>query len=102
MAARSCLLSAAKARVDELKAQGHASANLYGENELGGLHVLYVLEENPGDYGLVVDPQISGTVTAWQDVIKPLGYAAVGLVALGLVINIMIARARIVSERERK
>jgi len=96
------LLSAAKTRVEDLKAQGHAGANLYGENELGGLHVLYVLEEDPGDYGLVVDPQISGTVTAWQDVIKPLGYAAVGLVALGLVINIMIARARIVSERERK
>lgn len=95
---RDTLLAAGRARVEELKAQGYGDAYLYGETEFGGLgtNVLYVLEDSPAVYGMVVDPKIPDAAIVWQDVIKPLGYAAAGLVTLGLLLNIMIARARVI------
>lgn len=95
------LVSAAKAKVEELKAIGYGNANLYGENLVGGTHVLYILDDTPEAYGLIPDPKVPATATAWQDVIKPLGYAAVGVVGLGLLLNIMVARARIISKEEK-
>jgi len=63
-----------RARVVALKAKGHPNAYLYGENELGGLHVMFVLAERPSLYGLPEAPRpatknvlgqwISGFVTA--------------------------------------
>ncbi len=37
---------------------------LYGETELGGLHVLYLLEEAPEVYGLPKSPQVPSSVEA--------------------------------------
>jgi formate dehydrogenase iron-sulfur subunit len=95
------LITAAKAKVEELKANGYSNANLYGENLVGGTHVLYILDDKPEVYGLIADPKVPATATAWQDVIKPLGYAAAGVVGLGLLLNIMVARARIISKEEK-
>ncbi|MGQ9627113.1 MAG: 4Fe-4S dicluster domain-containing protein [Anaerolineae bacterium] len=53
------LIGLGKERVSALKARGKDNAYLYGENELGGLHVLYVLEEKPGVYGLPDSPQVA-------------------------------------------
>lgn len=66
-----------KARVDALRADGHPNAVLYGENELGGLHVLYVLQEGPAAYGLPENPRYA---TA-----NVLGQWLSGLVAAGVV-----------------
>jgi formate dehydrogenase iron-sulfur subunit len=98
---RNKLLQTGKARVADLKAKGLDKAYLYGENEVGGTHVLYVLEDSPEVYGMLVDPQVPAAATAWQDVIKPLGYAAAGVVGLGLLLNIMVARARIITREEK-
>ena len=96
------LLSAAEARVAALQSNGSPAAMVYGKNLFDGqgTHVLYVLEDSPDKYGLPLDPKVAGTATAWQDVIKPLGYAAAGVVGLGLILNIMVARARIIAEKE--
>jgi formate dehydrogenase iron-sulfur subunit len=75
---------------------------LYGENEVGGLHVLYVLADSPELYGLPKDPKYPAVATAWQDIIKPLGWAAVGLVGAGLILNVMVARAKLLREKEGK
>jgi formate dehydrogenase iron-sulfur subunit len=99
---RNTLLMTGKTAIQELKASGHENANLYGENELGGLHVLYLLDDSPATYGLPVNPHIAGAATAWQDVVKPLGYAMAGIVGLGLIMNVMVARARIIGERGEK
>jgi formate dehydrogenase beta subunit len=99
---RAQLVTTGKARVKTLQAQGYSNANLYGEKELGGLHVMYVLADSPEVYGLPKDPQFPAAATAWQDVIKPLGYAAVGIVGLGLLLNIMVARAKLIKEKEGK
>jgi formate dehydrogenase iron-sulfur subunit len=98
---RNEMLSLGRARVETLKFEGHSDARLYGETEVGGTHVLYVLEDVPQNYGLPSDPKVPAAAVAWQDVIKPLGYAAVGVVGLGLVLNIMIARARIITKEEK-
>ncbi|MBE0481306.1 MAG: 4Fe-4S dicluster domain-containing protein [Dehalococcoidia bacterium] len=97
---RNDLVAAGKARVAELKSQGFSKAYLYGENEVGGTGTLYVLDDSPSIYGLVEDPKVPATAIAWQDVIKPLGYTAVGLVGLGLLLNVLVARARIVQDKE--
>ena len=92
---RSQLLETAKARVSAIKAK-HPKANLYGEKELGGLHVLYVLEDDPTSvYGLPDNPRIPVSATVWQDVVRPIGWTLAGLAVLGLGLNYVIAKRKI-------
>jgi formate dehydrogenase iron-sulfur subunit len=51
------MLTKANARVAALQADGHPKANLYGEDQLGGLHRLYVLVDEPAAYGLPESPR---------------------------------------------
>jgi formate dehydrogenase iron-sulfur subunit len=90
---RDVLVAEAKQRVQTLISQGWANANLYGDNILGGLHVMYVLDENPDRHGLPLDPRISAATIAWKDVIQPVGWAVGGLTILGLGMNWLVARA---------
>ena len=89
---RNDLLARGKRRVQELKAGGYGNAYLYGEKELGGLHVLYVLDDSPEVYGLPVAPKVPVAVTAWQDVLQPIGWAVGGLAIIGMGLNYIIAR----------
>ncbi len=93
------LVTEGRRRVEVLRST-RPKASLYGERELGGLHMLYVLEERPEVYGLPAEPKVPVVATAWQDVIQPLGYAAAGVVTLGLLLNLMVARARMIHEKE--
>ncbi|MDD2421451.1 MAG: 4Fe-4S dicluster domain-containing protein [Heliobacteriaceae bacterium] len=69
------MLKKAKKRVETLQKQGVANANIYGEKELGGTNVIYVLADKPEAYGLPADPQIPLTATLWQQYGKPIGAA---------------------------
>jgi formate dehydrogenase beta subunit len=89
---RSALITVGKQKVQTLQAAGFAGANLYGEKELGGLHVLYVLNDTPDKYGLPVNPPFPDVATAWKDIIQPVGWAVGGLTILGLVLNFIVAR----------
>jgi formate dehydrogenase iron-sulfur subunit len=88
---RNELIAQAWKRFSDIKTF-YPRATFYGENELGGLHVMYLLKDSPGVYDLPDNPKIPANATVWQDVIKPLGYAAAGLVALGLIANVTVAR----------
>ena len=55
---RDQILVQAKERALSLQENGK-KAYIYGENELGGLHVIYVLDSKPEVYGLPVNPQIA-------------------------------------------
>jgi len=90
---RADLVAVGKQRVQALQAKGKAQANLYGETELGGLHVIYVLDDSPAVYGLPVSPQVPPAAIAWKDVIQPLGWFVGGLTILGLGMNWLVARA---------
>ena len=104
--ARDELVTEGRKRVQALSAGGYVNACLYGENELGGLHVMYVLDDSPQAYGLPVEPRVPEAAIAWQDVIQPVGWAAGGLVLLGLGLNYIVARkmkrAQELSAREEK
>ncbi len=99
---RNDLLNEGKKRVQTLTAKGWTNANLYGEKELGGLHVMYVLDDHPAIYGLPVNPQISAATIAWQDVMQPIGWVAGGLTILGLGLNYLVARANANKEKEKE
>lgn len=91
---RNELVAEGRARVETLKDRGFAEANLYGENLLGGLGMMYVLTDPPDVFGLPKDP--SGALAeVWQPWIQTLGGIAVGATALGLAINWLVARKQI-------
>jgi formate dehydrogenase iron-sulfur subunit len=76
------------------KERGMENAQLYGVNELDGLHYIYVLEDTPEKYRLPENPSVPAGVTIWEALVKPGapwgGLALVGLVAAagaGYVIN---------------
>ncbi len=75
---RSELVNKGNQRVDDLKAKGYNNAYLYGERELGGLHVLYVIDDSPEVYGLPESPQV-----ATKDVVGKwlTGIATAGVIA---------------------
>jgi len=89
---RSELVAEGRKRVAALQAKGYSNAYLYGDMELGGLHVMYVLDDSPEVYGLQVAPQVPAAAIAWQDVIQPLGWAVGGLTIIGLGLNYIVAR----------
>ncbi|MFC1992377.1 4Fe-4S dicluster domain-containing protein [Chloroflexota bacterium] len=89
---RDKLVAEGRKRVETLKAKGRENAYLYGDKELGGLHVMYVIEDQPSVYGLPEDPRVSAATIAWQDVIQPVGWAVGGLTLLGLGVNYIVAR----------
>jgi formate dehydrogenase iron-sulfur subunit len=98
---RNELVAKGKARVADLQAQGYSKANLYGETELGGLHVMYVLEDSPATYKLPENPTVSAATIAWKDVIQPVGWAVGGLAIVGLGVNWLVARANIKKEAKK-
>jgi formate dehydrogenase iron-sulfur subunit len=88
------MVKKAEARVKALKDKGKKDAQVYGVDELGGLHYIYVLEGDPEKYGLPANPSVPAGVTIWEALVKPGapwgGLALVGLAAaagVGYVIN---------------
>ena len=47
------LVAEGKKRIAVLRAKGHSDAYLYGDKELGGLHVMYVLDDSPDQRGYI-------------------------------------------------
>ena len=76
---RTDLIAAAATQVRALRNDGHPDASLYGEHALGGLHVIYVLDDRPSVYGLPEAPQpvISDAAFKWLSGIITFSVAAV-------------------------
>lgn len=90
------LVAAGRERVAELRAHGRAGANLYGETELGGLGVLYVLPEPPSRYPRALPQNPEGAWLAasfWQKLLHPAGVAGLALAIAALAANyVAVAR----------
>ncbi len=56
------MIAKAHESVERLQARGFENACVYGENEMGGLHVIQVLKYGTERHGQVVDPQVSPLV----------------------------------------
>jgi len=95
---RDRLVSDGKARVSSLAANGSPDAYLYGEKEMRGLHVLYVLGDRPAAYGLPENPEAPPLVLAWKDIVQPLGWFVGAATLLGLSMNYIVARANVKKE----
>lgn len=108
---RQAMVDLGRARVAELKANGTPGANLYGENLLGGLGMMYVLpispdkltdmdkEQNEGNAPMPSKPAYQ-MANIWQNILEPVGIAGVGLTVVGLGLNFLIARRSIKIEEE--
>jgi formate dehydrogenase iron-sulfur subunit len=94
------LINAGKNRVSQIKSE-YPDAYLYGENELGGLHVMYVLPYPPQVHGLPVNPEVPAMAVAWKDILKPVGYAVAGLTVVGLGINYIASRSMSKDDKEK-
>jgi formate dehydrogenase iron-sulfur subunit len=68
---RDDMLALAHSRVETLKQRGFAKASVYGEKELSGTHVIYVLKFDAQTYGLPAKPELS-PVVALLPLMKPL------------------------------
>ena len=97
---RDQLVEKGRERVEILR-KTHPDARLYGENELGGLHLMSILPEPVSFYGLPDDPQVPLAATVWQDITKPVGFVLGGLTTLVLLVNYFIARANIKDGKEK-
>ncbi|MDQ1255213.1 MAG: formate dehydrogenase iron-sulfur subunit [Euryarchaeota archaeon] len=86
--------------IEEAKASGAKS--IYGENELKGLHVMYVLEDTPDKYGLPVNPKVPGGVILWRNYIKPLIKWGIPLVSLGVFVHFWLHGPHVVEEGGKK
>ena len=95
---RDKMIGAGKKRLEALQASGFRSANLYGENLVGGLGRLYVLIEKPEAYGLPTDPKYPYLATLWQDIVHPLGKVAMGGSILAVLAAWFIIRRNIKME----
>jgi formate dehydrogenase beta subunit len=93
---RSQLITEGKQRVTELQ-ESNIDARLYGEKELGGLHVMYVLDNTPGFYGLPSDPEVPATVEV-HDILQWAGVGLTAAVIAGFGLNYLVARKNINSQ----
>ena len=94
---RTELVQEGNERVAALR-QANASAVLYGDKELGGLHVMYVLDDSPEVYGLPADPEVPAAAIV-RDVFRWLGVGVAVAVVAGFGLNYIVAReAKMTSE----
>lgn len=77
------MIAKGKEKVEWLHENGYADACLFGENEMGGLHVIQVLKYGIEAHGQVADPQVPATAQLTQ-IMKPVTGALTGLTVVGL------------------
>ena len=97
------LVAEGRRRVASLRtphSKAHPRATLYGETELGGLHVLCVLADSPEVYGLPKEPQFPIVATIQNDIFRPFAWIAWPVIAAGLALNVLVARARHIRRKE--
>jgi formate dehydrogenase iron-sulfur subunit len=80
------MVAAGKQRVQELTSEGFDKAVLYGETEMGGMHVLHVAKYGLEAHRLVKDPTQPDAVTLYE-IIKPLAALGIAAVAGGLAVS---------------
>ena len=84
------MLEIGRKRVEFLKAKGFDKAELYGEKEMGGLHVLHVLKFGHEAYGLPTDPKPNSMIGVMQ-AMKPVTAVGTAAVVTGLAVSFLAA-----------
>ena len=84
------MLEIGRKRVEFLKAKGFDKAELYGEKEMGGLHILHVLKFGHEAYGLPTDPKPNSMVGVMQ-AMKPVTAVGTAAVVAGVAVSFLAA-----------
>jgi len=79
-------------------ARADGAQYIYGEKELQGLHVMYVLEGAASKYGLPENPKLPGTVFLWRRIIKPLVKWGIPFTALAVLMHFWLHGPHVVHE----
>ncbi|MGI6104626.1 MAG: 4Fe-4S dicluster domain-containing protein [Raoultibacter sp.] len=82
------MLKIAEERVQWLHDEGYDQASVYGQDECGGLHVIYVLKYDISMYGLPENPQSGGMVDL-LNIMRPLAGLAAGATVVGLGVSFL-------------
>ena len=90
---RTDLITQGEERVAALR-KTNTKASLYGNDELHGLHVMYVLDDSPDVYGLPAEPKVSSSVMV-RDVFRWLAPGLAVAILAGFGLNYLVARRRI-------
>lgn len=77
------MLELAQERLEILKGRAYEDAEIYGANEMGGLHVISVLKYGREAMGLSANPSAPATVGMTR-VMKPITGVVTGLTVVGL------------------
>jgi len=94
---RSELVKEGRKRVEALR-KSNPEATFYGDKELSGLRVMYVLDDLPEVYGLPASPAVPPAATV-RDVFQWVGIGAAVAAIAGFGLNYIIAReAKMTSE----
>jgi len=84
------LVEEGKERVATLR-NTNTNAVFYGDKELGGLHVMYVLDEPPEVYGLPTAPEVPPTAIV-RDILRWVGVGVTVAVLAGFGLNYVVSR----------
>ncbi|MCL6583216.1 MAG: 4Fe-4S dicluster domain-containing protein [bacterium] len=71
--------------LQQAKSSGSGYKYIYGEREVGGLHVMFALKFPPQKYGLAAHPKVSNALFWWRRLCPPLFGAGIGLALLGVI-----------------
>lgn len=78
---RDTAIDFAQRRVEALKGEGFEKATFYGEREFGGQRVLTILDDNPEEFDLPLDPDIPLSLRLFDSMpIRPISLLAAGLI----------------------
>jgi len=97
---RSDLLNLAYERMSELQENGNSKAQVYGDEEVGGAGVIYVLEDAPEKYHLPEDPRVPWHARVWNSLFRPLRVLVIIAIAFGLWSN--FSRSKKIQEQKKK
>jgi len=81
------MIALANERLSYLHKHGKTSATIYGLEELDGLAMMYVLEDQPQKYALPESPRVSTAAHIWNIVFKPVRVIVVLAMAFALWVN---------------
>jgi len=102
---RSEMVALAQARVTELKAAGFNDAEVYGVDEMDGMHMIAVAHRGLEAHGLIRDPKVDLATDVWQ-LVKPLGgiagAAMVGALTLSFITGLGYSRDEMTLESSEK
>lgn len=94
---REKMIKKGEARVAQIKDK-YPNANLYGKDQLGGLHLIMVLTDKPEMFGLEGQPETPVTLGLWKSVLQPLSVLGVAGAAAGVAALYPFARKAHVNE----